>query len=102
MEAISHAGTCLGILAKDGILLAAERRNTNKLLDGVIFSEKIYKLNDDMVRMELQDYVPFFHYFHSPTALLSGRHHLGCKRSHSGIALDRSALPAQLRRGDAL
>jgi 20S proteasome subunit alpha 3 len=49
MEAISHAGTCLGILAKDGILLAAERRNTNKLLDNVIFSEKIYRLNEDMV-----------------------------------------------------
>lgn len=49
MEAISHAGTCLGILATDGILLAAERRNTNKLLDEVFFSEKIYKLNDDMV-----------------------------------------------------
>lgn len=48
MEAISHAGTCLGILAEDGILLAAERRNTNKLLDSAIFSEKIYKLNDDM------------------------------------------------------
>lgn len=46
MEAISHAGTCLGILAKDGILLAAERRNTNKLLDGAIFSEKIYRLNE--------------------------------------------------------
>lgn len=46
MEAISHAGTCLGILAADGILLAAERRNTNKLLDGAIFSEKIYKLNE--------------------------------------------------------
>lgn len=49
MEAISHAGTCLGILANDGILLAAERRNTNKLLDEVFFSEKIYKLNDDVV-----------------------------------------------------
>ncbi|XP_018575209.1 proteasome subunit alpha type-4 [Anoplophora glabripennis] len=49
MEAISHAGTCLGILANDGILLAAERRNTNKLLDEVFTSEKIYKLNDDMV-----------------------------------------------------
>lgn len=46
MEAISHAGTCLGILAEDGILLAGERRNTNKLLDGAIFSEKIYKLNE--------------------------------------------------------
>ncbi|RZF44709.1 hypothetical protein LSTR_LSTR000661 [Laodelphax striatellus] len=49
MEAISHAGTCLGILANDGILLAAEKRNTNKLLDEVFFSEKIYKLNEDMV-----------------------------------------------------
>lgn len=46
MEAISHAGTCLGILANDGILLTAERKNTNKLLDGAIFSEKIYKLNE--------------------------------------------------------
>eukprot|EP00794_Sanderia_malayensis_P009770 gene9770-10769_t len=46
MEAIGHAGTCLGILANDGVLLAAERRNTNKLLDD-IFSEKIYKLQED-------------------------------------------------------
>lgn len=45
MEAIGHAGTCLGILAKDGILLAAERRITNKLLDEVSYSEKIYKLH---------------------------------------------------------
>lgn len=44
MEAIGHAGTCLGILANDGIVLAAERRNTNKLLDEVFNSEKIYKL----------------------------------------------------------
>ncbi|XP_029678996.1 proteasome subunit alpha type-4 isoform X2 [Formica exsecta] len=49
MEAISHAGTCLGILANDGILLVAEKRNTNKLLDEVFFSEKIYKLNNDIV-----------------------------------------------------
>lgn len=46
MEAIGHAGTCLGILASDGIVLAAERRNTNKLLDEVFTSEKIYKLNE--------------------------------------------------------
>lgn len=49
MEAISHAGTCLGILANDGILLAAERRNTNKLLDEVFTSEKIYQLNEYVV-----------------------------------------------------
>ncbi|KAK2164853.1 hypothetical protein LSH36_58g16016 [Paralvinella palmiformis] len=48
MEAIGHAGTCLGILAKDGVILAAEKRNTNKLLDEVSYSEKIYKLYDDM------------------------------------------------------
>merc|ERR1712071_495121 len=40
MEAIGHAGTCLGILASDGIVLAAERRNTNKLLDEVFFFGK--------------------------------------------------------------
>jgi len=48
MEAISHAGTCLGILASDGVVIAAEKRNTNKLLDDVPFSEKIYKVHDDM------------------------------------------------------
>ncbi len=68
MEAIGHAGTCLGILANDGILLAAERRSTNKLLgkspatlallrrksnnfsvsDEVFHSEKIYQLNENM------------------------------------------------------
>ena len=46
MEAIGLAGICLGILAEDGIVLAAERRNTNKLLDEVVFSEKIYKLHE--------------------------------------------------------
>ena len=54
MEAIGHAGTCLGILSNDGIVLAAERRNTNKLLDEVFHSEKIYKLNDDMVSTHLK------------------------------------------------
>jgi len=48
MEAIGHAGTCLGILSNDGIVLAAERRNTNKLLDEVFHSEKIYLLNENM------------------------------------------------------
>ena len=48
MEAIGHAPCCLGILANDGILLAAERKNTNKLLDEVFHSEKIYHLNENM------------------------------------------------------
>ena len=45
-----HAGTCLGILSNDCIVLAAERRNTNKLLDNIFHSEKIYKLNEDILR----------------------------------------------------
>ncbi|CAJ0570433.1 unnamed protein product, partial [Mesorhabditis spiculigera] len=48
MEAISHAGTCLGILAKDGILIAAEKRNVHKLLDDTVLSEKIYRLSDNI------------------------------------------------------
>ena len=45
MEAISHAGTCLGIMADDGVLLAAEKRNVHKLLDDSvsIFFFKIRK-----------------------------------------------------------
>ena len=47
MEAINHAGTCLGILAKDGVVLAAERKITNKLLDDdTSLSDKIYKLDE--------------------------------------------------------
>ena len=45
MEAIEHAGTCLGMLASDGVLMAAERKITNKLLDDTVFSEKIYRLD---------------------------------------------------------
>uniref|UniRef100_A0A8D2CR52 Proteasome subunit alpha type n=1 Tax=Sciurus vulgaris TaxID=55149 RepID=A0A8D2CR52_SCIVU len=48
MEAIGHAGTCLEILANDGVLLAAESHNIHKLLDEVFFSEKNCKLNEDM------------------------------------------------------
>jgi 20S proteasome subunit alpha 3 len=48
MEAISHAGTCLGLLASDGIVMAAEKRTTNVLLDDTVLSEKIYRLNENM------------------------------------------------------
>eukprot|EP00121_Abeoforma_whisleri_P006545 Awhi_evm1s5954 len=46
MEAISHAGTCLGILSSEGVVLAAENKNTSKLLEETLTSEKIYKLNE--------------------------------------------------------
>ncbi|OBZ71044.1 Proteasome subunit alpha type-3 [Grifola frondosa] len=57
MEAISHAGTVLGVLAKDGVVIAAEKKVTGKLLDmsgaregGYGGSgEKIFLLNSNVV-----------------------------------------------------
>lgn len=42
MEAISHAGTVMGVLAKDGVILAAEKKVTGKLLDLSIAKEGGY------------------------------------------------------------
>lgn len=42
MEAISHAGTVLGVLSKDGVVLAAEKKVTGKLLDMSIAKEGGY------------------------------------------------------------
>eukprot|EP00301_Raphidiophrys_heterophryoidea_P008969 c13266_g1_i1.p1 GENE.c13266_g1_i1~~c13266_g1_i1.p1 ORF type:complete len:265 (-),score=64.99 c13266_g1_i1:130-924(-) len=46
MEAISHAGAAVGILAKDGVVLAAEKRITSKLLETSQTSEKMYKIDN--------------------------------------------------------
>jgi len=46
MEAISHAGTALGILASDGIVIAAEKKLTSKLLEPSKSSEKMYMLDE--------------------------------------------------------
>uniref|UniRef100_A0A061QSZ7 Proteasome subunit alpha type n=1 Tax=Tetraselmis sp. GSL018 TaxID=582737 RepID=A0A061QSZ7_9CHLO len=49
MEAISNAGAAIGILAEDGVVLAAEKRITSKLLDTKavgVRREKMYKLDD--------------------------------------------------------
>eukprot|EP00004_Rigifila_ramosa_P024110 TRINITY_DN6908_c0_g1_i1.p1 TRINITY_DN6908_c0_g1~~TRINITY_DN6908_c0_g1_i1.p1 ORF type:complete len:255 (+),score=51.23 TRINITY_DN6908_c0_g1_i1:25-765(+) len=45
MEAIGHAGSAIGILAKDGIVLAAEKKITSKLLESNMSSEKMYRLD---------------------------------------------------------
>ena len=50
MEAISHAGTSLGILASDGVVLAAEKKVSSKLLESLRSSEKIYLLNEYVLR----------------------------------------------------
>jgi len=44
IEAINNAGTCVGILAKDGIVMASEKRVTSGLLAPSKSSEKTYKL----------------------------------------------------------
>lgn len=47
MEAISHAGAAVGILAVDGVILAAEKRITSKLLEtSKSTTEKMYKIDD--------------------------------------------------------
>lgn len=49
MEAISHAGTVVGILAKDGIVLAAEKKVTSKLLEQDQSCEKIFAVADNVM-----------------------------------------------------
>jgi len=46
MEAISHAGTAVGVLSKEGVVLAAERKVTSKLLESKAASEKMYMIDD--------------------------------------------------------
>jgi 20S proteasome subunit alpha 3 len=53
LEAISHAGTALGILAKDGIVLAAERKVTSKLLEQDTSAEKLYILNEYVIHHQM-------------------------------------------------
>ena len=46
MEAISHAGTSIGILSDDGVLLAAEKKVISKLLDQRQAQEKIFVISE--------------------------------------------------------
>lgn len=48
MEAISQAGSAVGILASNGVVLAAEKRVTSKLLDVRKNAEKMYKIDDHL------------------------------------------------------
>jgi len=48
MEAINHAGTCIGIKGTDGILLACEKKHVAKLLETASMAEKIFKLDEHM------------------------------------------------------
>lgn len=48
-EAISQAGTAIGILSTEGVVLACEKKFTSKLLDNDGSAEKLYILNDNMI-----------------------------------------------------
>lgn len=45
-EAISNAGTAIGILSTEGVVLACEKKFTSKLLDNDGSAEKLYHIND--------------------------------------------------------
>ena len=45
MEAISHSSSCLGILTKEGILLAAKKKRVARLIDSSVGSDKMYELD---------------------------------------------------------
>ncbi|KAF5936004.1 hypothetical protein HYC85_027133 [Camellia sinensis] len=46
MEAIGNAGTAIGILSKDGVVLVGEKIVTSKLLQTSTSTEKMYKIDD--------------------------------------------------------
>ena len=46
IQAISQAGAAVGILSSEGVVLAAEKRITSKLLDIRKSTEKMYKIDD--------------------------------------------------------
>lgn len=45
-QAINNAGTAVGLLATDGVVMAGEKQKVTKLLEPPKSSEKIYKLDD--------------------------------------------------------
>jgi len=48
MEAINMAGSTIGILAEDGVILAGEKKTTSKLLDQAKQHEKLFQLDNSM------------------------------------------------------
>jgi len=48
MDAINAAGSTIGVLAEDGVVLVGEKKTTSKLLDQGKQHEKIFKINDQM------------------------------------------------------
>jgi len=49
MEAINLAGSTLGVLAEDGVVLAGEKKTTSKLLDQGKQHEKLFQISDQII-----------------------------------------------------
>ncbi|XP_077242803.1 proteasome subunit alpha type-4-like [Tasmannia lanceolata] len=49
IEATGNAGTAIGILSKDGVVLLGERKETSKLLQKSKSTQKFFKIEDHMV-----------------------------------------------------
>jgi 20S proteasome subunit alpha 3 len=49
IEAINNAGTCLGLLSSDGVVLAGEKKVVSKLLAPSKTSEKTFTIDDHAV-----------------------------------------------------
>jgi len=49
IQAIDNAGACVGVLAKDGIVIASEKKAVSKLLAKSKRSEKIYTIDAHVV-----------------------------------------------------
>ncbi|KAM0941762.1 putative proteasome endopeptidase complex [Dioscorea sansibarensis] len=47
MEAISNAGSAIGILARDGVVLVGEKKVNSKLFHTSRSTEKMYKIEDE-------------------------------------------------------
>lgn len=100
LEAISHAGTALGILAKDGIVLAAERKVTSKLLEQDTSAEKLYTLNE-FVDTCLSYPDPILTSFQQHD-LCRRRNDRRCQHPHQLRPLSRPKLPPHLQPRDSL
>lgn len=49
MEAISNGAACVGVLAKDGVVIATQKVVVSKLLAPPKSSEKIYKIDEHVI-----------------------------------------------------
>ena len=89
MEAISHAGSVLAVLAKDGVVLAAEKKVTGKLLDLSGTKEGGYGGSGEKIFL-LNSYIPSLS---SPS--VSSNSHLRIETSLQALlVLQRTQIPS--------